>query len=473
MMAQVETNSIKKNFAYKSLLTISNYLMAFITFPYVSRVLGVEGIGLVNFVDNTINYFLLFATLGVSVLGVREIARVRDNAQSRSVVFSNILGINLMFTLLTIIVYVILISSIPRFEQYSELLYIGISKILFSAFLIEWFYTGIENFKYITIRTLIIKTLYVASVFIFVQTKGDYKLYFILTLFVTIINALINIGYSRKFVKIQVKELFRLNFLKQNLTLGIYNIMTSMYLTFNVMYLGLTCNNIQVGYYTTAYKLYSVVLGFFTAFTNVMLPRMSSLIAKDEREQFNLLINKSFSIISSFSVPLIICSIILAPEIIFVLSGPGYDGAILPMRIIMPAILLVGIAQVLAIQILMPLKKDSVLLRTSIIGAAISVVINLIFVRYLESVGSAIVLLCSEFAVTFSYILYIRFNTEYRFNWHLLLHSILLSVPPAVICVILPRYIENIYISLAVTCCFAAIVWGILTLLSRTYLMRV
>ena len=158
--------------------------------------------------------------------------------------------------------------------------------------------------------------------------------------------------------------------------------MTSMYLPFNVMFLGLVSNNTEVGYYTTAFKLYSVVLGFFTAFTNVMLPRMSLLLANSENDRFQELANRSFSVMATFSIPLILCSMILAPQIIYVLSGPGYEGAILPMRIIMPAAFVVGIAQVLAIQVLMPMKKDRVLLRASIIGAAVSVLINLCLVPY-------------------------------------------------------------------------------------------
>ena len=153
--------------------------------------------------------------------------------------------------------------------------------------------------------------------------------------------------YVRRFIRFNFRGIRLRQYIRPNITLGIYALMTSMYLTFNVMFLGLVSNNTQVGYYTTAHKLYMVVLGFFSAFTNVMLPRMSSLLANGEKERFQELINKSFTAMATFSIPMIICSIILAPQIIYILSGPGYEGAILPMRIIMPAALFVGIAQVL------------------------------------------------------------------------------------------------------------------------------
>ena len=426
-----QTPSIKKNFAYKSLLTVSNYLMAFITFPYVSRVLGVENIGLVNFVDNTISYFILFASMGISTLGVREIAKVKESPAERNKIFSNILGLNLLFTFITLILYLLAVTIVPKFEQHSDLFYIGASKILFTAFLIEWFYTGIEDFKYITVRSIIIKAIYVFAVFICVKDSNDYKLYFYLTIAITLLNAFINIIYSRIFVRIKLSELFQIKFLNQNIILGVYSIMTSMYLTFNVMYLGIVSNNIQVGYYTTAYKLYSVILGFFTAFTNVMLPRMSSLVANNDKEHFKSLVIKSFSAMVMFSVPLTICSMILAPQIVHVLSGPGYDGAVEPMRIIMPAILFVGIAQVLAVQVLIPLHKDKILFRTSLLGAVVSIVINLLFVHNLQSVGSAVVLVSSEFVVTLSYIVYIMLKTDFRFPWIEIVKNIALSIPSA------------------------------------------
>ena len=129
------------------------------------------------------------------------------------------------------------IFTITDFRQYKELFFIGSGKILFTALLIEWFYTGIENFRYIAVRSILIKILYVIMVFVLIRTKEDYVLYFILNASVVILNAFINIVYVRHYVKIQFKELLSIKYVKQNLSLGIYNLMTSMYLTFNVVFL--------------------------------------------------------------------------------------------------------------------------------------------------------------------------------------------------------------------------------------------
>lgn len=438
--------SIKKNFAYKSVLTLSTYLINFITFPYVARVLGVERIGLVNFVDNTVNYFLLFATMGVGLLGVREIAAVKEDKKRRDQVYSNVLALNLLFTLVSLGIYLLCIATIPKLRQYDELFYIGTAKILFTVFLVEWYFTGVENFRYITLRSILIKVLYIISVFLFVRDTSDYRLYFILTVGVVVLNALINQFYIRRFVRIRWRDIQLFKYLKQNVTLGIYTLMTSMYLTFNVMYLGLVSNNTEVGYYTTAFKLYSVVLGFFTAFTNVMLPRMSSLLANGENARFQELVDRSFSVMATFCIPLILCSMIMAPQIIYILSGPGYEGAILPMRIIMPAAFAVGMAQVLAIQVLMPMKKDKVLLVASIIGAAVSLLINLLVVPSVASVGSAIVLVCSEAVVTGTYVVYVLSKGLAWIPIKVIGKSVSYSLPCAVVCWGCGRWIENAFV---------------------------
>lgn len=460
--------SIKKNFAYKSVLTLSTYLINFITFPYVARVLGVERIGLVNFVDNTVNYFLLFATMGVGLLGVREIAAVKEDKKRRDQVYSSMLALNLLFTLVSLGIYLLCISTIPKLCQYDELFYIGTAKILFTVFLVEWFFTGVENFRYITLRSILIKVLYIISVFLFVRDTSDYRLYFILTVGVVVLNALINQLYIRKFVRVRWNNIQLFKYLKQNVTLGIYTLMTSMYLTFNVMYLGLVSNNTEVGYYTTAFKLYSVILGFFTAFTNVMLPRMSSLLANGEKDRFQELVNRSFSVMATCCIPLILCSMIMAPQIVYILSGPGYEGAILPMRIIMPAVFAVGVAQVLAIQVLMPMKKDKVLLIASIIGAVVSLLINLLVVPSVKSVGSAVVLLCSEMGVTGMYVWYVLSQELILIPIKAIGKNVLFSLPSVVICLGCGRWIDNELLGVGCAVVLAGILWMLLQIIIRS-----
>lgn len=390
--------SIKKNFFYSSILTTANYIFPFITYPYVSRVLGVTNIGICNFVDSIINYFILFSMMGIGTIGIREIARCKDK-EERDRVFSSLFVLNTLSTTIVAVVLAVAVLCIPKLYGYKELMFFGALKLIGNYLLVEWLYRGIENFKFITIRTIIVKVFYVISVFIFVRDQSDYTVYYLLLSLMVVVNALINIVYARKFVSITFSGLTLLPYLKPFLILGGYLLLTSMYTSFNVAYLGFEAGETEVGYYTTATKLYSILLALFTAFTTVLLPRMSHLIGENKLDDFKQLLDKSIDILLAFSMPLIILSTIMAPQIISIISGNGYEGAILPMRIVMPLMLVIGYEQILVVQTLTPLKKDRTILINSIVGACIGILMNVLLVRKFQSVGSSIVWVMSEISV--------------------------------------------------------------------------
>ena len=270
--------SIRRNFLYNSLLTVSGYVFPLLVFPYVTRVLGVHNLGICQFVDSIIQYFILFSFLGMQIMATREIAKVRDNNNKLRKTFSSLLSLNLCTTGVALAVLYCVILVVPKFQEYKLMLFIGSAKILANTLLVAWFFVGTENFKYITIRSLIIRSLYVICVFIFVHERSDYILYFTLTVSMFVINAVINTFYVRKCFHFSFRDLEISKFVKPFIMLGAYQILTSMYTSFNIAYLGFVSGETEVGYYSVATKIYAILLGIFTAFTSVMLPRMSSLI---------------------------------------------------------------------------------------------------------------------------------------------------------------------------------------------------
>lgn len=195
--------SIKKNLLYNSTLTVSNYLFPFLTYPYVSRILGVANIGIYNWIDSIINYYIIFSVLGIGTVGIREIARVKNNKKEVSQVFSSLLILNGITTFLMLIILVLSAILFPTLAQYKSMLIIGGVKLVFNYLLIEWFYIGIEKFKYITIRSILIKILYVISVFLFVKETDDYSIYYLLTTLMIVLSAFLNMIHSRKYVMIK------------------------------------------------------------------------------------------------------------------------------------------------------------------------------------------------------------------------------------------------------------------------------
>jgi O-antigen/teichoic acid export membrane protein len=204
------------------------------------------------------------------------------------------------------------------------------------------------------------------------------------------------------------------------------------------------------------------MMGLFSSYTSVMMPRMSALLAEGNDEAFRHSIRVSFDGMMRFIVPLTLSVIVLAPEIIGVISGLGFEGAVQPMRIIMPAAVAVGIAQVLAIQVLMPLRREKVLLIASIVGAVVGLTINITNVPMLQSVGSAVVLLTSEFVVTLTYVAYVLRHKLIPLPFDTILHNLLLSLPTVAICIACSYFIENDFIAVGVALVVGGGIWAVL-----------
>lgn len=436
--------SLKKNIFYSALLTVANYVFPLITYPYVSRVLGVTNLGVCNFVDSIINYFLVFSTMGISVLGVREIAASRDNREERNRVFSNLLTLNAATTFLAAIVLIVSIYAVPTLAPYRRLLWIGVAKLLANSLFLEWLYRGVEEFRYITNRSILIKLLYVVLVFVFVRKEDDYWVYFLLLTLTAVLNALVNVIHSRHFVHLTFRGLRPAPYVKPYLILGVNYVLTSMYTSFNVIYLGFVHDSEQVGYYTSATKILSVITALLTACSTVLLPRMSAVLSEGKEDEFKSFVNKTLNILFLIGVPLVLLIEMSAPDLIRVFSGAGYEGSIIPLMTIAPLVLIVGLEEILIIQVMMPRKMDHRIFLNSVCGAVVGVSLNLLLVRSMKAEGSAVVWLCSEMAVLLSASFAVFSGSWQEFPGRKILRIILLYLPLLIVLYIL-RYLPVPY----------------------------
>ena len=454
---------IKRNVIYSTILTASNYIFPLIVYPYIARILGVTNIGLCNFIDNVINYFILFSMMGINIMGNRQIAIDRANNISLTKSFSSLLTINSVTTLIALVALILSVIFIPTLRENHNLMWFGAIKLIANFFLIEWFYKGIEDFRYITIRSIFVKSLYVIAIFIFVKESDDYAIYYLLLVISIGVNAIINIFYSRKYTSFSLKSIDIKRFLKPFFILGFYTFLASLCTTFNVVYLGFLTDDTQVGYFTTATKLYSILLAFFTGITTVMLPRMSNLLTLNKINEFRDNINKTTELLFAFVIPIIILSVIFAPQIILLISGPGYEGGITPMRIVMPLMLVIGYEQIAVVQGLMPLRADKLVIFNAAIGAVISVVLNVLLVPVLESIGSSVAWVVSEIVILILSQIAIRKLAKLDFPFRSFLKNIIANIPLAIIILCLYYISEaEIYWLFLIIATFIVIIYTVL-----------
>ncbi len=439
-----------------------------LTFPYVTRVLGPANLGICNFVDSIIYYFLMASMLGIGSVGLREIAKVKNDPEKLSSVFSSLIVINVVTTALALIVLFVCVLFVPQFHEYRSLMWVGATKILFNTLLIEWFYKGLENFKYITNRSLVVRTLYVLCVFLFVRDSDDFGIYYLLQTLIIVFNAVFNIFYARKFVTFSFKNLCFKPYLGPIIIMGLYSLLTSMYTTFNTMYLGFAAGEVEVGYYSTATKLYNILLALFTAFTGVMLPRMSSILSEGRFDEFKRLLNRSVSVLFSFAVPVAIMGIVYAQEIIYIVAGKDFGGAVLPMQISMPMLVVVGYEQIIIIQGLLALDKNKAVLINSSLGALTGILGCILLMHPLKSIGAAITWDISEVVVLVSASIFIYRYASIKFPIGFLMKSLLLYSPLGLVLYFLHISVANIFISV----CLAILVSCMYVLFIQYYVVK-
>ena len=235
------------------------------------------------------------------------------------------------------------------------------------------------------------------------------------------------------------------------MTYGVYALLTSFYTTFNVAYLGFVSSDIEVGYYSVATKLYSIFIALITAFTAVMMPRMASLLAEGKTEDFRRMYVKSVEILSSVTLPAVIFAIVMAPEIVDFIAGNDYGGAIVPLRIVMPLMFIIGYEQIMIMQGLMPLRKDKTVLRNSMDGAVVGLLANVLLVGRFAAVGSAVVWLICEILILILSQHAVTRCIKVSFPYKLFVRNLLVFSPLLLLYALKWLLMENTFVELLVT----------------------
>lgn len=397
--------SVKVNYILNLINTGTQMLFPLITFPYVCRVIEADGIGQINFFQSMISYISLFTCLGIPMYAIREIARDRSDVVKMNRTAMEILLLHSMLTLVGYAIVAILCLTVPQIQVNIPLFLILSLTIFFTAIGCEWFYQGIEDFKYITIRGLIIKTVSVVLLFIFVKSKTDLLYYGCYTVFGVLGGNIFNFFRLRKYIhreNIIFSELHIKRHVKPVLKVFSFSVVTSIYLQLNTVLLGFLKNALAVGYFAAATKVMQMLLTMSACLGSVMMPRASHLIAENKEDEFSRLIQKSYDFTLAIALPMTIGLIFCAPSLITALCGVKFEHSILPSQIIAPIILMVAISNVFGIQVLFPKGKINIVTLSCGIGAVADLILNLCLIPFFSYIGTSIAYLGAEVATTVS-----------------------------------------------------------------------
>lgn len=395
--------SLKKNLLLNSISTVSSVIFPLITFPYAARVLMPEGIGAVNFQLSVINYIVLFTSLGIPMYAVKAVAECRDNKAQRDKITSEIIILSVLLCLVGYVAVWLLATFVPQISVQKNLFYILSLTIIFTAIGVNWFYQGIEDFKFVTIRGIVVRTISAACLFIFVKTKNDLLIYGLITVGSTVGNYFINFVHLRKHIDlslVKIKELQIMRHLKPAISVFMFNVITSLFAQVNSVMLGFMTNDDQVGYYTAGTKVNLIAVTLVAASLGaVLLPRCSNLWKKGDEEGFARIINKSLKLLVGVSLPMTVGLMLLARPVTMIFCGEDYGPSVGILIWNAPVIFIIGLTNLLGIQILYTKNKMKIVLKSVTCGAIVNVAFILILVPHFQALGAAIASVLAQIAV--------------------------------------------------------------------------
>lgn len=394
----VSPKSLKKNAALNMTKTVMSLVFPLITFPYSSRVLGPVYIGKVNFAQSIVSYFALVAALGVSTYAVRESAKLRDDRKNLSVFVKEIFSLNMISTVIAYILFALALVVVPAFETYRILLCVCGAAILFTTLGMDWLYTGLEEFKYITVRSVAFQFISLILLFVFVKNQNDYLKYAGISVLSSVGSNICNFIHARHFVDFRVKALSLKKHLKPVFTLFAMSAAVSIYTVLDTTMLGLIKGDEAVGIYTAATKINRMVIMMITAATAVLLPRLSYYADKD-RNEFLRLANKAVQFVVMFSVPCAAGLFVLAEPAVIFFSGEQFLPAIPVMKIMNAVIVFISLGCLMGGNVLISAGKEKSSLASTVVGAVSNFSLNLIFIPRYGAAGAAIGTVCAEFLV--------------------------------------------------------------------------
>lgn len=444
--------SVKINAIMNAILTMSTFIFAIVTFPYASRVILPEGTGKVSFAKSVISYFTMFAQLGIPTYGIRECAKARDNQKKLSTLVHELITLNAITCSISYLVFLALLVCVPKFSSEKALFVTTSLSILLNFIGMEWLYQALELYTYITVRSVTFKAIALILMFALVRSKTDYIAYGAILVFGTYAANIINFLNIPKLIHIDWHEQINIKqHVKFILIFFAMTCATIVYTNLDNVMLGFMKTDIDVGYYDAAIKVKSILVSIVTSLGVVLLPRSSYYFEQGRKSEFISLTRKAMNFVILAAFPMTLYFLVYAKESIFFLSGSAYAGSIIPMKIIIPTVIFIGMSNITGMQILVPLGKEKIVLYSEIIGAVVDFIINLIAIPQFGASGAAFGTLIAELIVWLFQYTYIFRSVDKIYDsisWVKIIPSLII---PAIIVICLGKNIHGVLLKLLIT----------------------
>lgn len=457
-------SKLQKNILYNIGYQLLNIALPLITVPYVSRTLGVESNGIYSYTYSIVNYFMIFAMLGISNYGSRRIAKIHDKQDKLSSEFTSIFIIQATLSLVAIFVYLIYGFC---FARYHTITIIEVLFLISTLLDISWFYFGIEEFKTTTLRNSIVKVLSVILILMFVHTATDLHTYAFIMGGAALLSQIILWAGLKKHVALSIhglsfKKIY--SHLKGIVILFIPVISYSIYKIMDKIMLGSMYSIDEVAFYEYAERIINIPIGIISAIGTVMLPKMSNLISKNDDTSVKSYIYKSLETIMFMAIPCCLGIISISGSLTVILLGEEYQRTEIIMQFLSFTLLFTAWANVIRTQWLIPKEKDGIYIWSTIIGACLNFTINLLLIPKYGGIGASIGTICSEFLIMFIQSFLSRKSISFRKIIKNIFHFSISGIIMFILIISLTKICNNPVLQLIVQVAIGTISYSIMNL---------
>ena len=472
----MKTQSVKINAMLNVIKTCSTIIFPLITYPYVLRILMPENIGRVNFSNSFVSYFSLIAGLGISTYAIRECAKSRGNQNNLDRISSQIFSINIITTLVAYLFLLLSLLVFYKLRTYRTLILLYSVTILFTTLGADWINTAMEDFLYITIRTVLFQLLHIVLIFAFIKNSDDYVKYAAISVLTASGANILNIFYRRKYCNMRI--VFKIEWRRHLAPIFFMFVMILSQTIFNtadITMLGFMKGDYSVGIYSTAVKISHIISQLVSSILFVLLPKLSSLFSSDDYDRINSMLRKVLGFIIITGLPCYVGVTVLSDEIMMIIGGAAYIESPTILRILLVSFLfsLVG-GSFLGNIVLLPSGNEKKYMIICCITAGFNVITNYLFIPRFGVFAAAGTTAASSLLILVLLILTIDKRIKIASKLRLFLSPILGSIVLGILCLLIKKNIMNLYIRFAVCVSVGLIAYsGVLLIFKNEFFMEI
>ena len=458
--------SVKINYFYNLIYNLLTLLLPLLTTPYLSRVLGVENIGIYGFTNSIVTYFVLFGCLGTTLYGQREIAYVQDDKEKQSKVFYEIFFVKLISMFISILLYGFSFCLDGTLSLYYQILLIY---LVANVFDISWYLQGIEEFDKTVIRNLIVKVLSIILIFVLVKKPDDLWIYFTIFAGSELLGNITMWIYVPKYLnKPNFKKLNLKKHLKPILMLFIPQIAIKVYTVLDKTMIGVISGNMNdVGFYEQGQNIVRALIVIITAYGTVMASRIAYTYKNSDKKETIKYLKSSFRFSWLLGIPLMLGTIAVADKLVPWFFGDGYDPVSNIIKFTSPLIIAIGLNNVLGMQYLVPIGRQKDFTTAVVIGALSNFVLNNILIRLFGTIGAVIASVLAETII----LIYELYVTRKEFNWLMIFNGVFKYLIAGIIMFIVIYNIE-LHLGVSLLNTFIVFINGVITYFIMLLLLR-